>query len=178
MDLSKLLDLLKLKPRYFFGLSLAAALLLFSPDSLLERLGVTELLARYRGWIGMLFVASTAIWFAHGLAPLGNRVLLWAKERRAMRLRASALKNLSPQEGAILRRFIDGNTKTITLDVSSGAHAALESRQVIYRASSLSRQYYDFDYNIQPWAWEYLRKHPEALEGATAGPDSNFEDDA
>ena len=168
MDLSKLPDWLKLKPRHLFGLVLAAGILLFSPAALLERLGMTELLMHYRGWIGVVFVASAAVWLAHGLAPAARSVVAWLQEVRQMRTRRATLKHLSPQERAILRRFMDGDTKTITLNISSGVHAGLESRQVIYRASSLSRSFYDFDYNIQPWAWDYLREHPEVLEGPTA----------
>lgn len=169
MDASKLIDWLKLTPRYLFALSLGTGLLLFGPMSILERLGLLKFLAEYRPRLGTVFIAATTIWVSHGLAQVGNVGLAWLKEKNAIRIRRSELKDLSPQERAILRQFIDGNTKTIALDIRSGVHAALESRHVIYRAATVSRHDMYFDYNIQPWAWDYLRRHPEVLEGPTTG---------
>ena len=167
MDTSKLIDWLKLTPRYLFAISLGTGLLLFGPMSILERLGLFKFLAEYRAWLGTIFIAATTIWVSHGLAQVGNVGLAWLKEKNAIRICRSELKDLSPQERAILRQFINGNTKTVTLNISSGVHAALELRQVIYRASTVSANYTYFDYNIQPWAWDYLRSHPKVLEDST-----------
>jgi len=172
MDASKLIDWLKLTPRYLFAISLGTGLLLFGPMSVLERLGLFKFLAEYRAWLGTVFIAATTIWVSHGLAQVGNVGLAWLKEKNAIRIRRSELKDLSPQERAILRKFIDGNTKTIALNIRSGVHAALELRQVIYRASTVSSYDTYFDYNIQPWAWDYLRGHQKVIEGPTPSHDA------
>ena len=62
----------------------------------------------------------------------------------------------------MLASYVVGNTKTLTLDLRSGVAGGLESSRIIYRSSTLG-SLHGFDYNIQPWAWDYLRQHRELL---------------
>jgi hypothetical protein len=45
----------------------------------------------------------------------------------------------------------------------NGTVNALQKERIIIRGSSLG-SITGFDYIIQPWAWEYLNKHPELLD--------------
>ena len=165
MDFSKLIEWVKLKPRYFFTVAFATSVVLFAPIEVIERLGLAEFIADYRGWVGLVFLVSFAAWLSHGIAYIGAAVLSRLQGWRWVRTGRKYLLSLSPPEREILRSFIHGNTKTITLDIASGIHAGLESNQVIYRPTSVSQYTTHFDFNIQPWAWDYLRKSPELLAG-------------
>lgn len=165
MDFSKLIEWVKLKPRYFFLVAFATGVVLFAPSEVIKRLGVAAFIAEYRGWVGLVFLFSFAALLSYGIAYIGAAVMARLQEWRLVRDGRKYLTTLSPPEREILRRFIHDNTKTITLDISSGVHAGLQAKRVIYRPTTLSRQYTDFDFNIQPWAWDYLRKHPYLLDG-------------
>jgi len=47
----------------------------------------------------------------------------------------------------------------------SGLSKDLEVFGVLYRSSNINMPGSDnYDYNITPWAWDYLKKHPELIE--------------
>ena len=46
------------------------------------------------------------------------------------------------------------------IEFSDGRKAALESKFILYRASSMS-EWYSFAYNLQPYALEFLNKNLE-----------------
>ena len=60
--------------------------------------------------------------------------------------------------------YIDENTRTQELNLADGRVRELEYNKIVYRACDISKGFTDFDYNIQPWAWDYLNKHKEILE--------------
>ena len=72
MDFSKLIDWVKLRPRYFFMVAFATGVILFAPSEIAIRLGIAALITEYRGWVGLVFVVSFAAWLSHGLAYLGS----------------------------------------------------------------------------------------------------------
>ena len=73
------------------------------------------------------------------------------------------LQALNPEEKRLLSYYINNQTRSQSLDIKSGTVNALEVEKIICRGSSLGT-YDGFDYIIQPWAWEYLIKHPELLK--------------
>lgn len=164
MDLSKLIEWVKLKPRHFFTLAFATGVVLFAPGQAIDRLGMTEFVADYRGWMGLAFLVSFAAWLSYGISHVSSAILFRLGLWRSVRAGREYLKVLSPPEREILRQFIQGDTKTVNLDLASGDHHQLELNNVIYRPRSVSQRLTYFDYNIQPWAWDYLRKHPGLLD--------------
>jgi|GEM_PF-2699393 hypothetical protein len=65
MDLSKLANLLKLQPVFLLGILLTSSMLLFGPTSLLDLLGLSEIVIIYRGWIGLSLLFSVSLLGAH-----------------------------------------------------------------------------------------------------------------
>ncbi|RZF20652.1 hypothetical protein DAY19_11750 [Halobacteriovorax vibrionivorans] len=77
------------------------------------------------------------------------------------------LKTLSDEEKELLKEFIYGNTKSKSFLLNSGVVQGLVAHKIIYRSGSIStnvtiRGPY-FEFNIQPWAWQYLNKNPHLL---------------
>lgn len=74
------------------------------------------------------------------------------------------LSNLSKEEKAILSEYIDNDTKTNYYNINDGVIGGLVSTQILYRSTNISQMGSVFSYNIQPWAWEMLRKNPKYLK--------------
>lgn len=163
MDLPNLTDWLKLRPSHYFALAVVTGMLVLGPPILVQRLGLQPVVREYRPWIGVAFLLFVALWLVHGAGPAIEWAKRKEKQRRLKNTQLATLESLTPAEKQILRRYIAGNTQTITLDMSRGEHARLEAHGIIYRPSSVSRAFTNFDFNLQPWAWDHLRKNPELL---------------
>jgi hypothetical protein len=81
------------------------------------------------------------------------------------------LPQLTEDEKAILRGYIEGQTRTQYLAMSNGTVGQFVVEKILFRASSLGSVADYFPYNIQPWAWDYLNNHPEVLEPTPSLPD-------
>jgi hypothetical protein len=85
---------------------------------------------------------------------------------RLLRAGKKRLHRLTIEEKQILRGYVEGQTRSMNLNVSSGIVNGLVGESIIYRASNLSNPmagFMAFSYNIQPWAWDYLNKHRDLL---------------
>ena len=159
----KVLDWIKLSPKYLFPVSLATGFLLFAKSEYLAALGLTELRSKYLPWIGGVFLLSTALFLSHVVTAFFS----WLREKInlyfVVRYGRKKLHNLTNDERRILRDYIGRGTKTQNLSVEDGVVSELESENIIYQSSNIGRLVSGFAYNIQPWAWEYLNKNPELL---------------
>jgi len=163
MDLSKLIEWVKLSPQYIGAILVASIILLFSPESFLEEIGVSEFVVSYRSWIGAVFVITSALLFSHAGAYIVGIIKSRREEKRLTNYGKKRLQDLTLPEKEILRGFIFNQTRSQTLSITDGNVKGLEHSKVIYRSSNLG-SYSGFAYNIQQWAWEYLNKHPELLD--------------
>ena len=87
----------------------------------------------------------------------------WLKSRKVFRGIKYRLKNLSPDEKAILQKFILQNRRSQKLDMNAGAVVALEQDHIIYRANIITTDYFNaiyFNFNMQVFVMKYLKKHP------------------
>jgi hypothetical protein len=165
MDLAKFLPVLKFAPHVFFAIAGASGLSLFGPAWFINRLGLEPILAAHRTWIGVsfilsatLFVSSLGARFIDVLKPIlveGWHVYLWKRN----------LTGLSPPEKRLLAEYLSQDTTTLSHRISEGVVNGLVGKNILYRASNFSHPgSMSFDYNVQPWAWRYLRRHPELLK--------------
>jgi len=169
MDLDKVLNWIKLSPKYLLGIEIISGFLLFGNSALLETLGLKEFQGQYRSWIGLSLVISSGLLGAHILVEIWTKGKNKVSTKRVVRAGKTRLKNLTQQEKKILNGFISNQTRTWSLDFTDGVVSGLESYKIIYRAGNMSNGGTYFSYNIQPWAWEYLNKHPELLGQIEAG---------
>jgi len=164
MDWSRLLDAIKLAPRYLLAVALATGALLLGPAALTDAIGLSGIVAKFRAWFGAALLFSVALLAAHALAPVGSWIRAqfdWWVQLRAGRRR---LRQLTPDEKQILSRYILEDTRTQSLSIMDGTVKELEAMGIIRRASSLGHGPWGFAYNIQPWAWTELRKHPDLVD--------------
>ncbi|HEX9732949.1 MAG TPA: superinfection exclusion B family protein [Thermoanaerobaculia bacterium] len=163
MDISKALDWIKLSPRALTGVALATGVFLFLGPKHLDYFGLTSLNAQMRPWIAVAFILSSALLLAHVAFELCTIAHKRWQRRVLRKYRQAQLHNLSPDEKAVLAAYIFGDTKTINLNPQSGVAGGLEDAKIISRSSAIGSRMSGFAYNIQPWARDYLREHPELL---------------
>lgn len=153
--------------RYIFAISVISGILLFSPKNIVNNLGVSLFIQKYRVWVGIAFLVSCGFW----IADIG--VVLLKKQKSKTKLKAKInqreekVKSLTHEEKEILSYYIDNQTRTQLLPFDSGVVTELVYYNIIYRSSSIIDMNFELAYNIQPWAWDYLNKHPELLETQT-----------
>lgn len=165
----KLLEWIKLTPKYLACLLVLSLLLMFLPNNLLVFLGIKELRDIYRSWIGLTIIVTVSFLCVHGCIPLVNQAKVKCSERRKIKLGRKKLHDLTPEEKHILSKYLYENTLTQYFEVSDGIVSGLEQSSILYRSSDWSHRLYNFAYNIQPWAWKYLNKHKELVHISKEG---------
>jgi len=161
VDIDKLLSALKVAPYVFLALAVASGIALFSPPSVQTTLGLDSLLVLYRGWIGATFLLSTSVFLsamgAHVVRLFGPAL----RESWNTRQYRKDLTILSPPEQEVLAKYLRANTTTLSHHVSDGVVGGLVAKHILYRASNIGHPgSMSFDFNLQPWAWEELRRRP------------------
>jgi len=169
VDFSKYLDWIKLSPRYLLPLSLFTGFILFAPQNLLNRFGLGSLLAEYRFYFGLGFLLTTTLLLTAGLTAIYDGIMQGRRQRARLKNLRERLHHLAEPDKEILRRFIYGGTRSQKLNMADGRVGGLEAEGVIFRSSNVGN-IESWAYNLQPWAWEYLKAHPELL----ALEDANF----
>jgi hypothetical protein len=109
----------------------------------------------------MVFVLASGV----GLVVFFGRIIASAWRTRKQRDAAvKAFRSLSPDEKAMLTGYILGKTKTMHFDTTNAVAQGLVAQGILH----LPAQHFDIlegmSFLIQPWAWDYLREHPELLK--------------
>ena len=171
MDFSKLLDAIKLSPKYLIPLFFASGFLLFSPTEYSAILGLDNFVASYRSWIGLVFLVSSALLLSHLLTSGWTWVNRKYDSQKSFSSATNRLRNLTPDEKVVLGGYIFNQTKTQVLDMMDGVVNGLVHAGIIYQASTLGSLFEGFAYNIQPWAWDFLNKNKHLLEDSKSEKD-------
>ncbi len=164
MDWSQLINWLKISNTHLFAIVIGCSILLFAPNTFIQKLGLSGIRNSYQLVISALFLIAISILGARGCVA----IIQWIKKRitwrKNLKKRQQRLHSLTPEEKKILRDYIYGNTRTQTLLIQDGVAQGLASETIIYRIASVGDMLDGFAFNIQPWAWEYLNKNKELLE--------------
>lgn len=163
MDLGKWLDWIKLPTKTLAGLCIVFAILIFSSKATLDNFGLKFLVTEYRAYLGVGFLVTLALTLVNSIAAIWNFIYPWIAEAYCISIGKKRLKSLTPTEKQILGYYIQNQTRSQNLPIQNGTVNALQKERIIIRGSSLG-SIHGFDYIIQPWAWEYLNKHPELLD--------------
>lgn len=167
-DLGKmLLEFLKLAPRYLVALAIFSAFFLFSPESLLKRLGVFDFVQTNRSWLGITLIASSALFGVSLLADVLMGIKRWWWKRRRFHQITQRLYRLTEDEKQILRFYLAENTRANTLSIEDGIVQGLVADGIIYRSAAIGNLLEGFAHNISDIAWDYLHVYPRLLDGRT-----------
>lgn len=168
MDFTKLIEWLQLSSgrllALFVIIVLAAGLVVFAPDKILEPLGIREIPPKYHPWPGISFVVSGIGTLVTGIVCITPLVKREINHRKLLNRRRKRLHNLTPGERLILRRYIENQTRTQWLRLDDGVARELTVERIIRRASTQGHVLKGFPHNIDPWVWDYLNKSPELIQ--------------
>lgn len=157
MDFSKLIEWIKLSPKYLLGIALICGFLLFAPIEWLKFLALESFVESIKPWLGVIFIVATTLLAVNLLAESWNWVKNYIKNKSTRKARIERLYQLTFEEKEILLGFILNQTKTQYLAYSDGVVNGLESAQIIYRSSNVG-DLERWAFNIQPWAWKTLHE--------------------
>ena len=167
LDLTKLTDWIKLKPRYLLAISATTGAVLFLPDGILEGLGLHVFRSEYLGYVGFVFILAAALLASIATANAANFIIGAAQMRINRKKMQKAIGFLTPVEKGVLRGYMDKNTTSLNLNMEKGVTQSLEAKKMIYQAVKIgtSRAGGDYfcDYNIYPWTRAFLLENPESL---------------
>ena len=171
-DFTKVIEWLKLSIQQLFWLllfsSVVLSLLVFTPDNVLGALGLRGFRTEYRMWVGLSAVGFWILSFS-GLVVIGGQsISQWGKRAIGRRGRKRRLHSLTQEERGVLRGYIAEDKRTQYFDISDGVVQGLFLEGILFKPSNIS-SYITMAYNIQPWVWDYLNKHPDLVK-ETAPP--------
>ena len=149
------------------GLLIFSSLLIFLPESTIQDIGLEALSEEYKVHIGLVFLFSIAFLVAYSLNALWRVFLCkWLHEKASLYFLKKEAKDLTEEEKTLLKSFIENRTRSMNLSMKDGVVLGLEKRRFIIRTGNFGTDALSmsFPFAIQPWAWEYLNKHPELLE--------------
>ncbi len=162
MDISKLVEWIKLSPKYLLPISLVSGILLFAGEFLLEKFGLNLFVNNFRPWIGIVFLMATSLIFIDILYQVSS----WLKSRytntRSQKKRFERLQNLTPEEKDVLLSYLIHNTRTQYFPINDGVVLGLELEKILFKSSNIGDPD-NWSFNVQPWAWELLKKHLNEL---------------
>lgn len=154
-----------LSAKYMIAVFLCAGFSLFAPCRILDGVGVADFRDEYRTFIGIAFLSTAALLVVYSAIALGRVFRSIRNTAARRRMEERYLCTLAEAEKRLLRIYVWQGQATQNLPIQDGVTGGVQAKGIIYRASSLSNADYPptFAYNIQPWAEEYLKGHPELL---------------
>ncbi len=164
MDFKQILEWFKLSTKQAFIICVISSILLFGTDGLLTKIGLIGVKEELKLWLGFTWLFSLSFVAANILEPALKYIAKKIKWYFNLKESQKRLHKLTPDEKRVLSEYIDRNTRTTSLHYSDGVAKELEAAMIIRQASNLSHYRDVFAYNIQPWAFEYLMKHPDLLK--------------
>ncbi len=156
----------KLKIKEMFGIIFMAALFItVLPTNLAQTLKIDEFRNTYQTYISICIIIIGAYYVLVIIQKI--LIYLWEKFHNPKKIVLSYMKNTitGDEMGLLVEKYYDPLNKifrsSAMIEFSDGRKAALESKFILYRASSLGERY-SFAYNLQPYALEFLNKNLKA----------------
>lgn len=143
---------------------MTSAIILFAPTSYANMLGIEEIRSAYRILLGFFFLLSLAALATNGVWWIAAALKPMVRDEVFIFLNRKVLKNLTDAEKDILRCFIIEGRSTVSAEISDGTMNLLEQKRLVLRSSNVAIRFKTFPWILQPWARDYLRKHPELLD--------------
>lgn len=162
MDLSKLVEWIKLSPKYLLPISLVSGFLLLANEKLLQSVGLDEFVNVFRAWIGIIFLLASALLVVDVGYGIFTRLSLVYKNLRTRRNRFERLRNSTSEEKDILLSFLLEDTRTQYFAYKDGVVLGLKLEGILYEPSNVG-DLGRWPFNIQPWAWKMLRENTKEI---------------
>lgn len=168
--LEKLFDINKIPTKLIFVIWGSVFLILFVPETYLEKLILKDFLNEYGKYIGISFVISSTFLFLTLLTYFLEKI---KQVYQSKRLKSSIIKyinNLDNHEKALLREYLITGKSTLKLPMDNETVVGIENKRLIYRAADTGFTTINgmlFPYTLSSLVIENLKPHmldiPEKL---------------
>jgi len=169
MDLSAFFNWLPQVPFVPFATALLSAALLSFWKPVSEWLGIAE----YRWVVGWVFIASAVLVLSQVCHQLWNVVHgKYAARCKATEL-SRRLRSLTKYESAVLRGFVDTQSRTLEQDPRRQGIASLLQDKIISGPLPPPERFSDTGYRkylIDEAVWEHLAQYPELVANPSKQP--------
>lgn len=153
------IDFLKLPPNILGALSIASGALLLLPDKIAEKLYMIDFRDKYGFTIGIIFVVSTAIL----IVLLGSKIYHYfhdkSTSKKLVEAQTKYLKQMKPEQVAVIREFINEPTHTLPLPYNNGLVIELQHLQIVTPAGQthlVNMLDPQINYFLQPWVMQRI----------------------
>jgi hypothetical protein len=163
MDIDKSISWLKLSFKQAVIVCIITSILLFADDDVIQKLGLLNFREFAKTWIGVIWLVSLGLLITDSAISGYNVIKKKRSEKAELDSLFQRLEHLSEDEKKFLAYYIDNNTKTQSAEISDGTANGLSNMKIIYRSSNISEAFTSFPWNIQDWAWKYLKANPSCL---------------
>ncbi|WP_409068408.1 superinfection exclusion B family protein [Clostridium sp. FAM 1755] len=160
-------ELLKLPASIMSAISLASGVILFLPDSIINKLYMIDFRNRYGFVIGAVFIISTSILTIGVITKSYKFLNSKYSNKKVKRNSKKLLVSLDTYKKTIVYMLYQEENNTHTLPLNDGAVVFLEHWMVIQKATT---QYFtndfrnpQFPYFLQPWVIDALKKDDKLL---------------
>lgn len=134
-----------------------------SPINWLKTLSIDSIILKHMSIITVLWIISLVFLFVEFIVIISRNIREKKRIKFNSNLRIKRLKNLTTEEKKILMQYINNDTRTQVFKLGNGNIRELEKYEIVSRASDLALRFDLFSFNIEDWAWDYLKKHPKLL---------------
>jgi len=162
MDFSKLIDFIKLSPKYYLAIALFSGILLFLPEAYIEYLDLSDFVSQNKNWISLIFLFFLVLFAITAGTKLIKHVSNLIFYRKIIQNGKKRLLDLTYEEKKVLYGYIDDNSRTQYFYAFDGVVLGLEKEGIIIRAYTTG-ELHNFAFNIQPWAWDFLQKNSNKI---------------
>ena len=160
-------SILKLPTKIIASLALASGAVLLLPQSVIDRLFLSNIKAEYGLYIGLTFIVSVSILTSTiviNITKIIKRKLLVRKRAKG---RDEFLRNLDSEDKSLLREMLRSPNKTMDLPMHNGTVIKLRHADIICPAGSnhlVDPFEMRIPYFIQPWAVLEFNKNSDLLK--------------
>jgi len=152
---AKLVEALKESPKLALAFALASGIILAFPKLFIAR----DLPETLKPYVGAVFLLSATVLLASLIWHLGTH---WM----AHRARVKILNGLTPQERDLLRRYVEGETKTLNVPSPDPIVIGLKKQGLLSQPVSIivsGGAAPKPTIVLEAWAYDYLKTHPKLI---------------
>lgn len=161
--IKQILNFLKSSPVIIISIFIASALILFLPNSFIEKLYLLNLKNEYGTYLGLAFILSGSILLVLSTVKAWKKILNKYENKKLHKARLKYLTELDSTKTEIIKEFIEDEKHTLRLPMNNGPIIELEFYGIISRAGEISpteiyKGEFVIQFYLQPWTIKMINR--------------------
>lgn len=150
------------------AVALLTGMLLFLPDSILEKMYLDELPMLWSRIVGITFLLSIALIVTIVISSIISYIYSKRRYKKIREIQKKKLKMLSPRQRSIILKLLRSKDKTISLDSNSGDTIYLVNNLFLHMPQQVFTLGWDNEmvltYVPHPWLLDLYNEEPELFD--------------